>query len=74
MNDMVNVKKIIKLTPTSRQTLLFSATMPAAIIRLAEKYLKSPLQIQVAPTGTTAELVDQEIYVLKAEDKFKTLV
>lgn len=68
------IEEIIKLTPTTRQTLLFSATMPAAIIKLAEKYLKSPLQIQVAPTGTTAELVDQEIYILKPEDKFKNLI
>ena len=68
------IEEIIKLTPSTRQTLLFSATMPAAIIKLAEKYLKSPLQIQVAPTGTTAELVDQEIYILKAEDKFKNLI
>ncbi|HOZ53163.1 MAG TPA: DEAD/DEAH box helicase [bacterium] len=67
------IEEIIKLTPINRQTLLFSATMPAAIIRLAEKYLKSPLQIQVAPTGTTAELIDQEIYLIRAEDKFSTL-
>lgn len=67
------IEEIIKLTPKNRQTLLFSATMPAAIIKLAEKYLKSPLQIQVAPTGATAELVDQEIYLIKREDKFNTL-
>ncbi len=67
------IEEIIKLTPKSRQTLLFSATMPAAIIKLAEKYLKSPLQIQVAPTGTTAELIDQEIYLIKSEDKLNTL-
>lgn len=67
------IEEIIKLTPKNRQTLLFSATMPAAIIKLAEKYLKSPLQIQVAPTGTTAELIDQEIYLIKSEDKFNTL-
>ncbi len=68
------IEEIIKLTPINRQTLLFSATMPAAIIRLAEKYLKSPLQIQVAPTGATAELIDQEIYVIKSDEKFKTLL
>lgn len=67
------IEEIIKLTPVKRQTLLFSATMPAPIIKLAEKYLKSPLRIEVAPAGTTAELVDQEIYLLKREDKTKTL-
>lgn len=67
------IEEVIKLTPTSRQTLLFSATMPAAIIKLAEKYLKSPLQIQVAPSGSMADLVDQEIYLIKSEDKFNIL-
>ena len=67
------IEEIIKMTPTNRQTLLFSATMPAAIIRLAERYLSSPLQIEVAPAGTTAELVDQEIYLVRSEDRFNTL-
>lgn len=67
------IEEIIKLTPTNRQTLLFSATMPAPIIKLAEKYLKSPLQIEVAPAGTTAELVDQEIYLVHQNDRLNTL-
>ena len=68
------IESIIKRIPdTDRQTLLFSATMPAAIIKLAEKYLRSPLKIEVAPAGSTADLVDQEIYLIKPEDKFKTL-
>ncbi len=67
------IEEIIKLTPSSRQTLLFSATMPAAIIKLAEKYLKSPLKIEVAPAGTTAELIDQEIYLVHQNDRLETL-
>ena len=67
------IEEIIKLTPADRQTLLFSATMPAAIIRLAERYLSSPLQIEVSPAGTTAELVEQEIYLIRSEDRFNTL-
>lgn len=67
------IEEIISLTPKNRQTMLFSATMPAAIIKLAEKYLHSPLQIEVAPAGTTADLVDQEIYLIRPEDKFKVL-
>ncbi len=67
------IEEIIKLTPNSRQTLLFSATMPAPIIKLAEKYLKTPLQIEVAPAGTTAELIDQEIYLVHQNDRLETL-
>lgn len=67
------IEEIIKLTPVNRQTLLFSATMPAAVIKLAEKYLKTPLRIEVAPAGTTADLVEQEIYLIRNEDRFGTL-
>lgn len=68
------IEELIKLTPKTRQTLLFSATMPAAIIKLAEKYLKTPLQIQVAPSGSTVDLIDQEIYLIKSDEKFKNLI
>ncbi|MFA5644024.1 MAG: DEAD/DEAH box helicase [Patescibacteria group bacterium] len=68
------IEELIKLIPTTRQTLLFSATMPAVIIKLAEKYLKTPLQIQVAPSGSTVDLIDQEIYLIKSEEKFKNLI
>ncbi len=68
------IEELIKLTPKTRQTLLFSATMPAAIIKLAEKYLKTPLQIQVAPSGSTVDLIDQEIYLIRSEEKFKNLI
>lgn len=67
------IEEIINLIPKQRQTMLFSATMPAPIIRLAEKHLSSPLQIEVAPAGSTAELVDQEIYLIKREDRQLTL-
>jgi ATP-dependent RNA helicase RhlE len=67
------IEEIIKATPKTRQTLLFSATMPAAILRLAERHLSSPLKIEVAPAGSTADLVDQEIYLIRREDRLDTL-
>jgi ATP-dependent RNA helicase RhlE len=54
------LKRIVKLLPRQRQTLLFSATMPRPIAVLAENYLKDPVQVVVAPAATTVERVEQE--------------
>lgn len=63
------IREVISHVPKERQTMLFSATMPPEIVRLAASHMKLPVNIEVAPQGTTAELVDQEIYVMKKEDK-----
>jgi ATP-dependent RNA helicase RhlE len=52
-----------------RQTMLFSATMPSEIIKMATKAMKLPSHIEVAPPGTTAERVTQELFVVKKEMK-----
>jgi len=67
------IEEIMGYLPQTRQTLLFSATMPAAIFKLAAKHLTTPVHIEVAPSGTTAELVDQEIYIVRREEKFQHL-
>ena len=67
------IEEILKLAPSDRQTMLFSATMPPAIAKLAAKYLKLPISIEVAPQGTTAETVDQEVIIVKPVDRFTCL-
>ncbi|MFA4942837.1 MAG: DEAD/DEAH box helicase [Patescibacteria group bacterium] len=64
------IEEVLASVPKLRQTMLFSATMPPAIVKLAAKHLKTPIHIEMAPSGTTAKLVDQEMYVVKKEDKF----
>ena len=64
------IEEILKLAPSSRQTMLFSATMPPAIAKLAAKHLKLPISIEVAPQGTTATTVDQEVIIVKPVDRF----
>ena len=49
MGFINDVKKIVKLTPKNRQTLLFSATMPIAIRELAEMFLTDPAKVEVSP-------------------------
>ncbi|MBU0721988.1 DEAD/DEAH box helicase [Patescibacteria group bacterium] len=67
------IEEIIKRIPKTRQTLLFSATMPRAILRLASTHMSMPVHIEVAPSGTTVECVDQEVYVMKKENKYMQL-
>jgi ATP-dependent RNA helicase RhlE len=63
------LKRIAKLLPRSRQTLLFSATMPRSIAALAEEYLTDPVRIAVAPAATTAERVAQSVIPVSADRK-----
>jgi len=73
MGFINDVKKIIKLTPENRQTLLFSATMPMAIRELAETFLTKPKYVTVTPVASTAETVNQKVYFVNKEDKRKLL-
>lgn len=74
MGFINDVKKIIKLLPENRQTLLFSATMPVAIRELADQFLKKPKFVSVTPISSTAEKVNQKVYMVQKEDKRKLLI
>ena len=67
------IEEIMKRVPKTRQTLLFSATMPRAILKLASEHMSMPIHIEVAPSGTTVEFVNQEVYVMRKEDKYRQL-
>ncbi len=67
------LKRVLVGVPTDRQTLLFSATMPEAISTIARKYMKKPLRIEVAPSGTTSERVDQEVFIVPKTEKIALL-
>ncbi len=73
MGFINDVKKIVKLTPSNRQTLLFSATMPIAIRELADTFLTKPKYISVDPVSSTAEKVAQKVYFVDKGDKRKLL-
>lgn len=73
MGFINDVKKIIKLTPDNRQTLLFSATMPIPIRELADSFLTKPQYVSVTPVSSTAEKVKQQVYFVDKGDKRKLL-
>jgi len=69
MGFINDVRKIVKLVPTNRQTLLFSATMPMAIRELADTFLNKPEYVSVTPVSSTAEIIEQQIYFVDKSDK-----
>lgn len=69
MGFISDVKKIVKLVPDNRQTLLFSATMPMAIRELADTFLTKPKYVSVTPVSSTAEIIEQQIYFVNKENK-----
>jgi ATP-dependent RNA helicase RhlE len=67
MGFIRDIRTIIAKLPAKRQTLLFSATMPADIAALADQMLKSPATVAVTPVATTVESIEQRvIYAEKA--------
>lgn len=73
MGFVNDVRKIAALTNKNRQTVLFSATMPAAVAKLAEGLLNDPVRVEVAPQSTTAERVNQKVLFVQKPNKRKLL-
>lgn len=67
------IKKILDEVPRQKQTLLFSATMPTEIGKLATQYMQLPLRIEVAVSGTASEIVEQEVFVVTRDRKTQLL-
>ncbi|MBE0700226.1 MAG: DEAD/DEAH box helicase, partial [Acholeplasmataceae bacterium] len=73
MGFIHDVNRIISLIPLKRQTMMFSATMPKEIHRLANAILKNPVRIEVMPVETTLEVIKQSVYFVSKKDKIKLL-
>ena len=69
MGFIPDIEKIVSLVPFTRQTLLFSATMPPEIKKLTEKFLSNPKEVSVAAPATTAKTVEQ--FVVHADPRRK---
>ncbi|MCO6046206.1 DEAD/DEAH box helicase [Aeoliella sp. ICT_H6.2] len=74
MGFLPDLKRIIAKVPEQRQTLMFSATMPPAIRKLAEEWLSDPVNIQVAPVATPAERIAQSVHMVDKKKKPERLV
>lgn len=69
MGFINDVKKIISKTPLKKQTLLFSATMPPDIARLAGTILKTPKKIEITPVSSTVDTIEQYLYFVDKSNK-----
>lgn len=67
------LRRIAKLLPEKRQTLLFSATMPKLMAELAQTYLKDPVRVQVSPPGKAADKVRQVVHFVSQKNKYTLL-
>lgn len=67
------IEQILKAVPAERQTMLFSATMPTAIVGIARAYMKIPVQVEIAPPGTSAADVSHELFIIQNERKREVL-
>ena len=73
MGFLPQIERILKYIPKDRQTMLFSATIPAEVIKIGTAHMKLPINIEVAPSGTTVERVIQELFIVKKESKRQLL-
>jgi ATP-dependent RNA helicase RhlE len=69
MGFIHDVRRIVALLPTKRQTLMFSATFSTDIRRLAQGYLQNPREVEVAQANATADTVEQWVYPVDKDKK-----
>lgn len=67
------INKILQSVPKNRQTMLFSATMPDGIIKIASAHMKLPVRVEIVKPGTTAENVEHELFIANKNQKSSLL-
>jgi superfamily II DNA/RNA helicase len=67
MGFIPDIEKICGMLPTTRQTLFFSATMPKEVKKLADRFLKNPVRIEVSPQNSAATTIEQKLKFAPAD-------
>jgi len=67
------IQSLMRQIPADRQTMLFSATMPESIMKIARSYMKLPVRVEVAPSGTMLDTITQELFIVRKELKNELL-
>ncbi|HRI56110.1 MAG TPA: DEAD/DEAH box helicase, partial [Anaerolineae bacterium] len=73
MGFIEDIETILSETPETRQTALFSATLPAEIRRLAERYLRQPQSVRIGSSHVTVDALAQRYYLVHEADKLAAL-
>lgn len=74
MGFIHDIRRILKLLPTQRQTLFFSATMPPEIETLANSILTDPEKVEVTPVSSTVDTISQSVYFVEKKEKKDLLI
>jgi ATP-dependent RNA helicase RhlE len=74
MGFIHDVRKIISALPDKRQSLFFSATMPPEIVKLAGSIVYKPVKVEVTPSASTVDIVDQFVYFIDKGNKNSLLI
>ncbi len=74
MGFIRDIEKVMKALPRKRQNLLFSATLPDSIIKLAKELLHKPIHVDIAPETPTVEKIDQSVYFVGSKAKRDLIV
>jgi ATP-dependent RNA helicase RhlE len=74
MGFIHDVRKLIAVLPSQRQSLFFSATMPPEILKLASSILNNPQEVKVDPVSSTVEIIDQHVFHVDKNDKPSLLI
>ncbi|MDP2842953.1 MAG: DEAD/DEAH box helicase, partial [Acetobacterium sp.] len=74
MGMLQDVRKIIKHMPAERQNMLFSATMPIEIAKLAGSILKNPTKVTITPVSSTVEVIEQNVFYVNKSNKIHLLI
>lgn len=74
MGFRAQLDSILRRVPVKRQTMLFSATMAGEVAGFAKKHLHAPVKVEVAKSGTLAERVEQQAYIVDQADKTALLL
>ena len=69
MGFINDVRKIIAMLPNKRQSLLFSATMPPDVAKLADKILNNPVRIEITPKVVTVDRITQQVFFVEGNEK-----
>ena len=73
MGFIEQVEAIINALPQNRVTMLFSATLPEAVKELSQRYMKTPIDIEIKATGLTTDKIEHSLIKVEEKDKFSLL-
>jgi ATP-dependent RNA helicase RhlE len=74
MGFIHDIRRVIKQLPTQRQNLLFSATLPSSIVKLANSLLRDPVRVEIAPETPTIDAIEQRLMFVQKSDKTRLMV